>query len=252
MTTSPTRAVLVPGAWMGSWIWEPTVKRLGDRGLNADTLTLQGLETGKPDSAIAAVGLEDHVQQLVEHLQQGAAEPVILISHSYSGMVTASAADRLGDQVIGLIHVGAFLPTAGRSLMDDWGGSAAARATERADIEAADHLWHAPTREMLDNESDLTPSDRDYLAAKFTPHPGLTVLDATKMSAPVESQPSTYIALTPNGDFDQAWDSAPAVAKSALNWRRKHIVSGHWPMISAPVSTVKLLEAEIRHYSRRG
>lgn len=242
------KTVLVPGAWTGGWIWEPTAQRLLDRGIDAETITLRGLQPGQTEADIAAVRLEDHVQQLIEHVEKERPRSVVLVSHSYSGMVTASAADRLGDQVLGLVHVGSFIPTSGRSLLEDWGGSDAERAQERADIEAAGGLWPAPTRAMLDHEADLAPSDRDLLAAKFTPHPGRTVTDRARLSAPVEGLPSTYVALTPSGGFEAAWSDAPPVAEAASKWRRRHLVSGHWPMLSALDATVDLLDIEIRHY----
>ncbi|MGC5615454.1 alpha/beta fold hydrolase [Georgenia sp. Z1491] len=248
MIASAATTVLVPGAWMGGWIWEPTVERLRDRSIDAETISLGGLQPHESSADIAAVRLDDHVRQLVELVESKGSRPVILVSHSYSGIVTASAADRLGDQVLGLIHVGAFVPTSRRSLLDDWGSSDNERARERADIEAAGGLWLAPAREMLDHEADLAPSDRDFLAARFTPHPGRTILDPAELSAPVEHQPSTYVALTPSGGLEQAWNGAPPVAKTASEWRRKHIVSGHWPMVSALDATVDLLEAEIHHY----
>ncbi|WP_106850341.1 alpha/beta hydrolase [Blastococcus sp. Marseille-P5729] len=248
MNAPTAKAVLVPGAWMGGWIWEPAAERLRDRGIDAETITLRGLEPGETDADIAAIRLEDHVQQLIGHVRSHRPRPVVLISHSYSGMVTASAADRIGDQVIGLVHVGAFVPTSGRSLLDDWGDSADARAQERADIEAAGGLWRAPARPMLDHETDMAPSDRDSLASKFTPHPGLSILDPADLSAPVREQPSTYVALTLRGGLAEAWKAAPPVAKAAGRWRRRHIVSGHWPMVSAIDATVELLDAEVRHY----
>lgn len=241
-------AVLVPGAWMGGWIWEPTVERLRARGISAGTLTLHGLEPDLDDAVIAAVTLEDHVQQLVDHVRQCPGR-VVLISHSYSGTVTACAADRLGDTVAGLVHVGAFLPEDGRSLLDGWGGSDAERAQERSDIDAAGGLWAAPTRGMLDHEPDLSPADRDLLAARFTPHPGKTVTDPARMSVPVSEQPSTYVALSPDGDADAAWADAPTTARESSQWRQTHLGSGHWPMLSAAEATTDLLEREIRRYA---
>lgn len=181
---------------MGAWIWESTADELRDRGLDAETITLRGLNPGESSTDIAAVRLANHVQQLIKHVEEES-QPVVLVSHSYSGIVTASAADRLGDQVLGLIHVGAFVPTSGRSLLDDWGDSDDGRAQERSEIEASGNLWPAPTR----------------------------------------------------GGLDEAWNDAPAVAAAASRWRRKHLVSGHWPMLSAPESTVDLLDTEIRHYT---
>ncbi|MCO1337918.1 hypothetical protein BJH93_03285 [Kocuria polaris] len=241
----------MPGAWMGGWIWEPTARRLRGRGIDAEAITLRGLEPGLSAADIALVRLDDHVQQVVQRVRSEPG-PVVLVSHSYSGMVTASAADCLGDRVIGNVHIGAFIARSGRSLLDDWGGSRDERAQERADIEAAGNLWLAPSREMLDFEADLPPGDRDVLAERFTPHPGLTILDRAELSTRVEEQPSTYVALTPSGGLEEAWRDAPAVAKAASGWRRKHIVSGHWPMVSAFDATVELLADEIRYYSAAG
>jgi len=249
MTTSAAKVVLVPGAWMGGWIWEPVVEALRGRGLDAEAITLRGLESDAPEASIAEVRLEDHVQQLVERVSDHSSRPVILVSHSYSGVVASSAADRLGDQVIGLIHVGAFVARDGRSLLDDWGDSTEERAQERADIAAAGDLWHAPTRQMLDYETDLSPSQREFLSSRFTAHPGRTVLDPAVLSAPAQEQPSTYVALAASGGHDEAWNDAPMVAKAATGWRRMHLVSGHWPMVSSFNATVDLLDAECRHYA---
>lgn len=250
MSTSTAKAVLVPGAWMGGWVWEPTAARLRGRGIDAEAITLRGLQPGDADTDIAAVGLDDHVRQIVEHVAEAGSRPVVLVSHSYSGMVTACAADRLGGQVLGLVHVGAFVPTSGRSLLDDWGDSDDERARERAEIDAAGGLWAAPTRGMLDHETELAPRDRDVLAAAFTPHPGRTVLDPATLSSPVGEQPSTYVALGRTGDPDEAWSDAPSAARSARGWRRRHLPGGHWPMVSALDATVDLLDEEIRHYDR--
>lgn len=250
MSEKAAHVILVPGAWMGGWIWEPTVKRLRAHGIDAETITLRGLEPGQSDTDIAGVSLEDHVQQLVEHIAQTRADKVILVSHSYSGVVVASAADRLRAQVAGIIHIGAFLPVDAHALLDNWGATDDERAQEKADIEAAGNLWLAPTREMLDYVDGLTDADRDYLASKFTAHPGRTVLDAAHLSSPVEEQPTTYVALSLRGDFDDAWEDAPTVAKSATTWKRRSLMSGHWPMVSVFGETAALIEEEVRRYGR--
>lgn len=234
---------------MGAWIWEPTVQLLMERGFDAETLTLRGLEPGLATSAIAAVGLEDHVDHLLDHISVLHSQPVVLVSHSYSAVPAALAVDRLGAQVHGVVHVGGFLPVDGRSLLDDWGDSAEAREQERADIATASDLWMPPERRMLDYESDLTPSDRDLLAERFTPHPGATITNPARLTTPVSAQPSTYVALSLHGGPAEAWEQAPKVAKDAPEWRRRHLRSGHWPMISIPEATSDLIAEEIRFYS---
>jgi hypothetical protein len=45
---------------MGSWIWEPTVHRLRDRGIDAEAITLRGLETGLSDATVELLEAEIH------------------------------------------------------------------------------------------------------------------------------------------------------------------------------------------------
>src|SRR5699024_9661618 len=105
MPEKAAHVILVPGAWMGGWIWEPTVQWLRSRGVDAEPMTLRGLEPGQLDADSARVSLEDHVQQLVDVIDQTRADKVMVVSHSYSGAVVASASDRLGSQVSGIIHI---------------------------------------------------------------------------------------------------------------------------------------------------
>ncbi|ASO18468.1 pimeloyl-ACP methyl ester carboxylesterase [Actinoalloteichus hoggarensis] len=247
MSTVGAKVILIPGAWMGAWIWEPTVNRLVERGIDAETLTLRGLEAGVPKSEIAAVRLADHVRQLRD-VVDGHRVPVVLVSHSYSAMVTAQVADRVGGKVAGLVHFGGFLPVDGRSLLDGWGSTPEERDAERADIVRAGGLWLPPTRPMLDHETDLTPADRDLLAGGFTPHPGHTITDRAELAVPVGTRPTTYVALSTAGP-DDAWRHAPAAARDATAWRRRHIASGHWPMLSAPDTTADLIDGEVREHT---
>lgn len=215
-----TTTILVPGAWMAGWIWAPTVTILRSQGINAETITLDNGD----------VGLADHVQQLIDFIDG----EVILVSHSYSGMVTASAADCLGEQVRGLIHVGSFLPVHGHSLLDAWGTDPAARIQEQMDIEAAGGRWLAPTRMMLEAEDELTPEQRDFLADNFTSHPGRTVSESARMSSPVENQPSSYLGGVP--------------PVHGPKWRLSELGGGHWPMLTRPEQFHDLLLQEISRY----
>ncbi|MBP2435920.1 hypothetical protein [Microbacterium amylolyticum] len=94
--------------------------------------------------------------------------------------------------------------------------------------------------------------DRDFLAAGFVAHPGSTVTDRAQLSAPVETQEATYVTLSLHGPAEDADGRGnPETALTAPGWRRKHLVSGHWPMLSAPEETADLLAAEVRHYTTR-
>lgn len=101
--------LLVPGAWMGGWIWEDTVERLRKIGRDAHTLTLPGCGPDiDPDDA-AQVTLADHVAAVVDRVEAIGSDRLVLVGHSYSGVVVGQASDRLGPKVVRSIHVGSFL-----------------------------------------------------------------------------------------------------------------------------------------------
>lgn len=244
---SQTTVILVPGAWMGGWIWEPTIDRLRAEGVAASTLTLSGVDHRREVEA-STVTLADHVAE-VRRLVESTAGEVVLVGHSYSSMVTAQVADQIPDRVRRQVHFGGFLPADGRSLLDDWGDSAEAREEEARTIASSGNLWLAPTREALGHEPDLSDADRDLLASRFTDHPGSTITDPARLTTPVgEQRATTYVALAPNDETD-AWSQAPQAAQAASGWERRFIRSGHWPMLSQPdtVVTILLEAAQHRH-----
>ena len=250
----PTSVVLVPGAWMGGWIWAPAVAALRGFGHRPRTLTLAGLRSDPPDHDRASVRLADHVAELVALLDAewaDGADGAVLVSHSYSATVTAQAADRRPGFVRGLIHVGGFLPVHGRALIDDWGTSDAERAAERAVIAAAGGLWAPPTRDDLAAVPDLAEADRARLTRRLVPHPGRTVTDPAVLSAPLSAQPTTYVALGTGGGSAARADLPPPAreARRSDAWRVRALAAGHWPMLTAFDDLVRLLDAEIRAHT---
>lgn len=225
------RILLLPGAWMGSWIWEPTAESLRSRGLDARAVTLAGLEPDTPAEQRAAVRLADHVDQVSGLAAAG--PPVVLVAHSYSGMVAAQVADRLGGQVRSSIHFQSFLPVDGRSLVDLWGPDDDARARERADIIADGCLWAAPPAAALNAEAGLSADSRAYLAARFTPHPGRTVLDRASLDQPVDSQHGVFVSSSPA--------QVPDTLGGAADWRIEVLPGGHWSMLEHPGTVADLI-----------
>lgn len=246
---SHPHVILVPGAWSGDWVWEPTADELRRKGFKADAVTLRGLEADQPSAAIAEVHLQDHVEQ-VAALVASTATPVVLVGHSYSSMVTSQVADRVDRLVVGLIHFGGFMPKDGRSLLDDWGDSPSARERERQEITEAGNLWLPPRRQALEHEWDLTDADRSLLAEQFTPHPGRTVTDPARLDADPSGQPTTYVILSPE---DASAEGGAIEAAAPDGWRVERLVSGHWPMLSRTDEVVDLIAREaVRYGEGRG
>jgi pimeloyl-ACP methyl ester carboxylesterase len=237
MTTHPRSFVLIPGAWMGAWVWEAVAERLRDHGHTVHTPTLAGLGAHHDHTRAR---LKTHVDQVVALLDDAQMADVILVGHSYSGIVAGQVADRRPDGVAHTVFVQAFLPRNRRSLIDDWSDDPDARQQEINDIAAAGGVWLPPLA-GLTAEPDLTPEQRHWLAQRLVNHPGRTVTDPAVMTRPIEDFPATYIASIADGDEDLPPDVA--ALHNEPSWTVHRIRGGHWPMVSHPADLTALLEA---------
>jgi pimeloyl-ACP methyl ester carboxylesterase len=92
-----TAFVLVPVAWLGGWAWRDVTPRLRAAGHEVYTPTLTGLgerrHLARPD-----VDLDTHIQDVVNVLEYEDLRDVVLVGHSYAGIVVTGVADRAPDR----------------------------------------------------------------------------------------------------------------------------------------------------------
>ena len=73
---------------------------------------------GAEDLAGPANDLETHIQDVLGVIKYEDLRDVVLIGHSYGGMVVTGVADQARDRVAGLIYLDAFVPANGKALID--------------------------------------------------------------------------------------------------------------------------------------
>ncbi|WP_406199307.1 alpha/beta hydrolase [Kitasatospora sp. NBC_01560] len=106
--------VLVPGMLHGAWWYRPLTEGLRAAGHEVYPLTLTGVsERGHLNHA--AVDLDTHIQDVLATLEAEQLTDVVLIGHSYGGMVVTGAADRAPERVGALVYADAFVPRDGES-----------------------------------------------------------------------------------------------------------------------------------------
>src|SRR5438270_3797739 len=109
--------VLVHPAWHGGWCWRKVKPLLEAKGHEVHTPTLTGLgersHLARPD-----VGLETHVQDILNVLKYEDLGGIALLGHSSSGAVITGVSDRAPERIAQLIYLDAFVPENGQSLMD--------------------------------------------------------------------------------------------------------------------------------------
>ena len=109
--------VLVHGAWSGSWSWSDAARLLRHRGYEVHAPTLTGLAE-RSHIAPKHVTLESHIADIAGLLRYEDLSKVLLVGHSYAGMVVTGAADRERERIAGMIYLDAFLPESGQALFD--------------------------------------------------------------------------------------------------------------------------------------
>jgi pimeloyl-ACP methyl ester carboxylesterase len=114
-TTKPS-IVIVHGAWGGSWAWRHVEALLREKGFNVYRPQLTGLgervHLSRPD-----IGLSTHIDDVVNAILFEDLHDIILMGHSYGGMVITGVADRVPDRIRRLVYLDAFVPSDGESVM---------------------------------------------------------------------------------------------------------------------------------------
>jgi pimeloyl-ACP methyl ester carboxylesterase len=108
--------VIVHGAWGGSWAFRKVEALLRAKGFNVYRPQLTGLgervHLSRPD-----IGLTTHIDDVVNMILFEDLHDIILVGHSYGGMVITGVADRVPDRIRRLVYLDALLPNDGESVM---------------------------------------------------------------------------------------------------------------------------------------
>lgn len=107
--------VLVHGAWHGGWCYRETAHALRAAGHTVFTPTHTGVGERAHHSA-ENITLETHIRDVCGCIEWEELSDVILVGHSYGGMVITGVADRLSDKIRSLVYLDAFVPEHGDSL----------------------------------------------------------------------------------------------------------------------------------------
>lgn len=239
-----TNFILIPGAWMGAWAWEPVTRGLRTLGHHVYPVTLSGLSE---DTDIADVGLATHVADVLSILEAGDLRDVVVVGHLYAGLVAGMVADRAPDRVAHTVFVEAFLPHDGKSMLDVFDEHQ--REDELRQIAEHRGRWPAPDVTSVADGNGLSTEQTRWLVERFVGHPGRTISEPAVLSRPLSEQRATYIACKMGGHWVS--DEVAAMRKEP-NWTFRTIDTGHWPMVSAPDELVALLAEVAASMSTKG
>ncbi len=229
-----TTFVLVHGTGHGGWVWQKLAPLLRAAGHDAYTPTLTGV-SDRSHLLKCGVDLTTHITDIANLLFYEDLAEVVLVGHSYAGMVITGVAATAPERLKRLVYFDAYLPDDGQSELDLW--PAEMRAAILADAEAGQGLRPPPSPDFL---GITDPGMVEWVKARVTPHPMATytqpVPGGNDRSAAL---PRAYIHCTA-GPTTSVF--APFAAKArARGWPVFEIATGHNAMLTAPREVAALL-----------
>ena len=104
--------VLVHGAWHTGKELEPVAESIEAAGHKPFTPTIKGNRPQDPRN----VGLAEAIQSIVDYLVLNGLTDLVLVGHSYGGMIITGVADRVPGRIRRLVYWNAFVPNNSESV----------------------------------------------------------------------------------------------------------------------------------------
>src|SRR6202167_636804 len=111
--------VLVHGAWHGAWCWRRVARLLRNGGHEVFTPTLTGLAE-RSHLLSSAIDVDTHILDVINEMKWQELNGVVLVGHSYGGMVISGVAEKMEKAIASFVMLDAFMPEDGQSVIDVW------------------------------------------------------------------------------------------------------------------------------------
>jgi pimeloyl-ACP methyl ester carboxylesterase len=222
--------VIVHGATAGGWEWKKVGEFLTADGHTVYRPTLTGLgervHLSTPD-----VDLNTHINDIVNTILFEDLHDIILVGHSYGGMVITGVMDRLPDRIRHVIFLDAAVPDDGMSLFDLFGNNGP-RDPSRFKDGMMQTPWVKPDSPFPHNTPQSVKTFETPVSYK---NPAAKVLPVTYVAfIPPEQSPDDRAAK------DKSWQRA-----KARGWTIRTFPGHHVAHVENPRGVATLIEESI-------
>lgn len=231
--TSPSTYVLVHGAWQGGWAWSRFAPLLEAEGHRVYAPTLTGLAE-RANLLTKDVNLSTHIEDVSRLIIAEDLEDIVLVGHSYGGMVVSGVADRMPEKVKALVVLDGFVPEDGKAMREYWPASVMSYLDKEASISGGVSVPPLPAQSLA-----IATENRAFVDANATPQPYGTFNEVIRLTGARDRiAKKAYIRATkfrshPFDGFVKRLQSLP-------DWHVAEIDSGHEPMIDDPQKLAEL------------
>jgi pimeloyl-ACP methyl ester carboxylesterase len=225
--------VVAHGAWSAGWAWAKVRPLLRARGHEVFTPTYTGLGE-RAHQAAPGLGLSTHVDDVLGLLTFEDLHEVVLVGHSYGGMVATVVADRAPARIRRLVYLDAFVPRDGESLFDLLPGDVRARMREAARTEG--NGWRVPPNPV---PGDTSEADLAWILPRRVMQPLGTFEEPARLTGDGGHLPRTYVYCTRIAPGDVFRPFADRARREG--WQYVELDASHSPNVTAPNALAALL-----------
>jgi pimeloyl-ACP methyl ester carboxylesterase len=229
--------VLVHGGGHGGWCYQRVARILRAAGHEVYAPTLTGLGE-RAHLLDDRVDLHRHIEDVVAVLHFEDLRDVVLVGHSYGGMVITGIADRAAERIGRLVFLDAANPVNGQSLVDVSGPIIEAVRPMGEVIDGIELvLLPAPDAGLLYGVTD--PDDLAWMAERLTGHPWTCFEQRLELTneAALWAIPQYHIVCTST----LATRDRALLDRAQAEGRLWDIDTGHDLMITEPEKTADAL-----------
>ncbi len=233
------RFVVAHGAWSGGWSWKKMRAPLRALGHDLITPTYTGLGE-RFHLANPAIDLDTHIGDLLGVITYEDLSDLVLVGHSYGGMVATGVADQAADRIAQLVYLDAFVPQDGQSLFD-----LVIPAHREAMLDQAASNgdgWRITPPPLAPG---LSPEDVAWMSPRRHDQPSKTFSQRIRLAGKVESLKRSYIYCRDKGPDDDFAGFAEKLRRDKA-WRYYEMESDHIPNITMPEGLAARLDEAIR------
>lgn len=225
--------VLLHGAWHGGWCWGRVVPALRSAGHGVFTPTLTGV-SDRAHLLSPSVGLSTHISDVVRLIEAEDLHDVLLVGHSYAGMVVSGVCEAVPERVATRVHLDAFVPQSGDAAIDLLPEQVAHHYREA--VAGPGFGWLIPPRSLkvlgVTEQADL-----DWLTPRLTPQPWATYSDALHLGMGEAQVSGVFVECV---DWMRVFTPQADRAR-ARGWPVRTIATGHEAMVTAPAALAAIL-----------
>jgi pimeloyl-ACP methyl ester carboxylesterase len=223
--------VLVHGGWQGGWSWRPVVPHLRASGHEVYAPTLTGL--GERAHLLGCVeGLDTHVKDVLGVIAYEDLEEVVLVGHSYGGVVITAVAEVVAEKLSHLVYLDAWVPKDGQGMFDLMPPERAEGYREAARV-SGEGVGVPPLPVRAYGIAD--EEDARWFASKLVLQPLKSFEGPVRLSSEAAGHlPRTYIACADNSAMAPVFRPFAERARTEEGWGYQELPTGHVPMITMP------------------